>query len=85
MQILTEEDSIFWFNIFGWQLTEYQALKMVYTRRKSRPYDNPESPPIIQHEINIPEVPTPSRTVFAPENNELLAQRVVQDAHGLEG
>ena len=28
---------------------------------------NPESPPRIQNKINIPEVPTPSQTVFTPE------------------
>ena len=58
---------------------------MVYTRQKERAYDNPESPPRIQHKINIPEVPTPSLTVFTPEQNELFVQRVVQDAQGLEG
>ena len=27
---------MFWFDICGWQLTEDQALKMVYTRRKEK-------------------------------------------------
>ena len=58
---------------------------MVYTRKKSISDANPESPPIIKHEINIPEVPTPSRKVFIPEHNELFVQRVVQDAQFLEG
>ena len=53
---------------------------MVYTRLKSRADTNPESPPIIQHEINIPEVPTHTRKVFTQEQNELFIQRVVQDA-----
>ena len=56
---------------------------MVYTRLKSRADTNPESPPIIQHEINIPEVPTHTRTVFTQEQNELFIQRVVQDAQVL--
>ena len=46
---------------------------------------NPESPPRIHHEINIREVPTPSRTVFTPKYNELFVQQVVQDAQSLEG
>ena len=58
---------------------------MVYTRLKSRADTNPESPPIIQHEINIPEVPTHTRTVFTQEQNELFIQQVVRDAQGLEG
>ena len=58
---------------------------MVYTRRKERADTNPESPPIIQRAINILEVPTPSRTVFTPEQNELFVQHVFQDAQGLEG
>ena len=33
----------------------------------NRSDDNHESPPIIQHKINIPEVPAPSPTVFIPE------------------
>ena len=45
---------------------------------------NPEYPPRIQHEINIPELPTPSRTVFTLEQNEILVQCVVQDAQGLK-
>ena len=68
------------FDICGWRLTEYQSFEMVYTRLKSRADTNPESPPIIQHEINIPEVPTHTRTVFTQEQNELFIQRVVQDA-----
>ena len=58
---------------------------MIYTRQKSRAGANPESPRIIQHGINIHEVPTPSRTVFTLEQNELFVQRVVQDAQVLEG
>ena len=58
---------------------------MVYTRRKSRADANPESTPMIQYKINIPEVPIPSWTVFTPKNNELLIQCAVQDAQGLEG
>ena len=58
---------------------------MIYTRLKVRADANPESPPRIQHKINIREVPTPSKTVFTPEHYELLVQRVVQDYQGLEG
>ena len=58
---------------------------MVFTRLKSRADANPESPPIIKHEINITEVPTPSQTVFSTEQNELFFQHVVQDSYGLEG
>ena len=58
---------------------------MVYTRQKAIVDANPRSPPIIQHKINIREVPNPSRTVFTPEQNELFVQRVVQDSHGLKG
>ena len=57
---------------------------MLYNRQKARADANIESPPRIQHKINIPEVPTPSRTVFTPEQNELLVQSVVQYAQGLE-
>ena len=46
---------------------------------------NPKYNPRIQHKINKPEVPTPSRTVFTPEQNELFVQRIVQDTQGLEG
>ena len=46
---------------------------------------NPESPPRIQHKINIPKLPTPSRTVFTPEHNELFVQCIVQDAQCLKG
>ena len=46
---------------------------------------NPEYLPRIQHKINIPEVPTPSWTVFNSEQNELFDQYVVQDTQGLEG
>ena len=52
---------------------------------KSKNSANPESLPRIQHEINIPEVPTTSQTVFTPEQNELFVQRLVQDAQVLEG
>ena len=69
----------------GLQLTEDQALNMVYTRRKARANANPESPPIIQHKINTPELPTPSWTVFTLEHNELFVKCVVKDAQGLEG
>ena len=33
---------------------------------------NHESPPIFQHKINTPELPTPSRKVFTPEQNKLF-------------
>ena len=85
LKILTEKDSIFWFGLRGWQLTEDQALKMVYTRRKARADANPKFTPIIQYDINIREVPTPSRTVFTPGQNESFVQKVVQNAQGLEG
>ena len=49
-----------------------------------RAYANHEYRPRIQHKMNIPEVPTPSRTVFTLEQNELFVQHVVQDAQGLE-
>ena len=49
IQRLTEKDSIFWFDMCGWQLTEDHALDMVYTRKKARVYDNPESPTRTQH------------------------------------
>ena len=57
---------------------------MVYTRQKVRAYVNPEYLPIIQHEINICEVPTPSRTVLTPEQSEFFVQQVLQDNQGLE-
>ena len=57
---------------------------MVYTRRKLRADANLEYPPRIWHEINIHEVPTPSRTVFTPEHYELFVQRIVQETKGLE-
>ena len=56
---------------------------MVYTRQKSRADSNPESPPRNQHEINIHEIRTHSRTVFTPERNELFVQKFVQDTQGL--
>ena len=58
---------------------------MVYTRNKAISGANYESPPRIQHEINIREVRTPSRTVFIQEHTGLFFQQVVQDAQGLEG
>ena len=57
---------------------------MVFTRQKARADANPESPLRNQHEININEVRTPSRTVFTQEQNGLFVQQVVQDAQGLE-
>ena len=45
--------------------SEDHALEMVFTRQKARVDANPESPPRTQPEINIHEVRTPSRTVFA--------------------
>ena len=81
---LTDEDSIFWFDLCGWRLTEYQALYMVYNRQKTRSDANPESPPRTHHEINLREVQTLSWTVFTPEYNELFVQQVVQDDQGLE-
>ena len=58
---------------------------MVYTRKKARADSNPQSPPLFQHEINIREVPSPSRKAFTQEHNELFVQRIVQDAQVLEG
>ena len=49
----SEEDSILWLDLCGWQLTEYHALEMVYTRQKEIAGDNTEYPPITQHKINI--------------------------------
>ena len=66
---LTEKDLLFWFDLCGWRLTEDHSLKMVYTRQKARAGANPEYSPRIQHEINIREVQTPSKTVFTPEKN----------------
>ena len=57
---------------------------MVYIRQKAKADTNPESPPIIQHEINICEVPTTSQAVFTAEQNKLFVQRVVQDDQVLE-
>ena len=84
IQRLTEEDSIFWFYLFDWRLTEYHASDMVYTRQKSRADANPKYIPRTQHKINIHEVLTPSRTVFTQEQNELFVQQVVRDAQSLE-
>ena len=86
IQRLTKEYSILWFefDLCGLLYSEYNALGMVFTRKKSRADANPESPPRTQHEINICEVRTPSRKVFTQEHNELSVQQVVQDARGLE-
>ena len=51
---------------------------MVFTRQKSRAGANPESPPKNHPETNIPEVCTPSWTVFTQEQNELFVQQVFQ-------
>ena len=59
-------------------------MKMVFTRQKAIGDANPESPPRTHHEINIREVQTPSRTVFAQEQAELLVQQVFKDAQVLE-
>ena len=58
---------------------------MVFTRQKARAGANPESPPKNHPETNIREVCTPSRTVFAQEQNELYVQEVFQCAQYLEG
>ena len=58
---------------------------MVFTRKKAREGENPESSPITQPETNIREVRTPSRTVFTQEQNELFVQKFVQYYHDLEG
>ena len=71
--------------MFGWRLTEYHALEMVFTRQKTRADTNTEYRPINQHKINICEVQNPSRTVFTQEQNELFVQQVAQYAQGLEG
>ena len=70
-----------WFEIYN----EDHALEMVFTRKKARADANSESPPIIQTEINIREVHTPSRKVFTQEHNELFFQQVVQYSQYLEG
>ena len=44
--------------------SEYHELEMVFTRKKSRAGENPESPPRTQPEIYIRELRTPSRKVF---------------------
>ena len=82
---LTNKDSIFWFDLCGWRLTDDQALKMVYIRQKSRADANHESTPRIKHEIDTHKLPTPSRTVFTQEQNELFVQQVFQESQGLEG
>ena len=67
IQRITEEDSIFWFDLCGWRLNEDHALEMVYTRKKARADANPESPPRTKNEINIREVGTTIWKVFTPE------------------
>ena len=56
IQRLTDEDSIFWFDLCGWRLTEDHTLEMLYTRQKSKADANPEYTPRTQHKINIHEV-----------------------------
>ena len=51
---------------------------MVFTRQKSRAGTNPEYPARTRPGTNIREVPTPRRTVFAREHNELFIQQVLQ-------
>ena len=80
LQRLTEEASIFWFDLCGWRLTEDHTLKMIYTRRKVRADTNPEYPSIIQHKINMHDVRTSSWTVFTPEQNKLIVHQVVQES-----
>ena len=58
---------------------------MVFTRKKERVVTNPDSPTSTQPETNIPEVRTPSQTVFTQEHNELFIQRVVQYSQKKEG
>ena len=71
--------------MYGCRLTADHTFDIVYTRKKAIVDANTESPPIIQHKINIREVRNTSWTAFTPEHNELLVQQVVQDAQGLEG
>ena len=77
IQRITEEDSIFWFDLCGWKPTEDHTLEMVFIRQKARADANPESPPKIKHKINIRELRTPSRKVFTQEQNELFVEQVV--------
>ena len=51
---------------------------MIFTRKKARADNNPESPPITQLEINIREVRTTSQAVLRQEHNELFVQQVLQ-------
>ena len=49
IQRLTEENSIFWFDLCGWRLIEDHLLKIVYTRQKTRGDANLEYTPRTQH------------------------------------
>ena len=70
-----------WFAIYS----EYHALEIVFTRQKARADANPQSPPITHPEINICDLCTPSRKIFAQEQNELFVQQVVQYSQDFEG
>ena len=65
--------------------SEDHAFEMVFSRQKARADANLESSTRNQTEVNIREVCTPSRTVFAQEENELFAQTVLKYSHDLEG
>ena len=51
---------------------------MVFTRKKSRAVENPESPTRTQPGTNICEGINPRRTVFTREQNDFFIQRVLQ-------